>query len=173
MAADISSIQDDLEVPEGKHVPENDVEFSCNSNFSDADSFNSSKISDTKNLTSEDYHKPAINSTGMYDSEGTDSYTINDYGNSSSNSSGEAASSKDKFKSLDIEKVDSRRTSPKSNRTCEQKKTKFQCSICDMYLASKVSLMRHCQRRHADEWFEFKCKDCTCMFKKGKNQSFH
>lgn len=160
MTTDIFPIQDDLDVPEGEQVPENDAEISNNSN-----------VSDTNTLTSDNYHQPANSSTGMYDSEDTDSYTNNDSGNSSSSSSDEAAPSKDKMKLLDIEKDDSRRSSPKPNRTCKQNKTKFQCSICDMYLASKPSLMRHCQRRHPDEWFEFKCKDCTCMFKKGKYQS--
>ncbi|KAL4220359.1 hypothetical protein ACF0H5_020765 [Mactra antiquata] len=64
-----------------------------------------------------------------------------------------------KEKRNDIEKGSDK---VKSN---DKTKGKVKCPYCDMYVVNQYILKRHCQRRHQDVWFEFKCKDCPCGFK--------
>jgi hypothetical protein len=58
--------------------------------------------------------------------------------------------------------------SEKKERIYKNTKRRVKCPLCDLELATKSILKRHCLRRHPDEWFEFKCADCPCMFKTRK-----
>ena len=58
--------------------------------------------------------------------------------------------------------------SVKKERIFKNTKRRVKCPLCDLELATKSILKRHCLRRHPDEWFEFKCADCPSMFKTRK-----
>ncbi|XP_045199814.2 zinc finger protein 626-like isoform X2 [Mercenaria mercenaria] len=53
----------------------------------------------------------------------------------------------------------------KKEKSFKNVKRRVKCPLCDLELATKSILKRHCLRRHPDEWFEFKCADCPSMFK--------
>lgn len=59
-------------------------------------------------------------------------------------------------------------TSHKHVKVYKNLKRRVKCPLCDTEVASKSILKRHCQRRHPDEWFEFRCADCPSMFKTRK-----
>ncbi|XP_045199816.2 zinc finger protein with KRAB and SCAN domains 8-like [Mercenaria mercenaria] len=146
-------------------------------------------VSDNDNKRSDNNNKSSDNMPQSSDNEDTDCDYMNadnDMGSSSSDAieelsnklrirsshrkkdnKQELSSGKGKSSKKSSEYHSQSLTSCINNRSSdESKKTKFRCSMCNRYLASKPSLLRHCQRRHGDEWFEFKCKDCPCMFKK-------
>lgn len=55
-----------------------------------------------------------------------------------------------------------------SNCPIPQNRRRVKCTVCDVYYSNKYILKRHCLREHPDDWFEFKCKDCSSMFKTSK-----
>lgn len=146
-----SDIKVDTSLTQHEHASGTDI---CNNDSSVSD-HRTQKLRPSNNIQSTETIKEISEKEGMN--------TGSDFSTSDEETSTHTMKLPDKEK--DTRESHSHKTV--SNQTNSgPKKKKFKCSICDKYLASKPSLQRHCQRRHQNEWYEFKCKDCSCMFKK-------